>query len=132
MTSADACAVVGLPGEAPQHSDDRRSKKVSLIVLFCYVALPTVDTRTSAPPEEQATLHVSRPRPPKLWLPWHPGAIVTATSTLATLASRGYRLLEVHTSLYSSRNIRTLTTLRLREDLNPSAPIFGFYSSLIV
>jgi hypothetical protein len=38
----------------------------------------------------------------------------------------------VHTGLYSSRNIRTLTTLRLREDFNPSAPTFGFYSSPIM
>jgi hypothetical protein len=53
----------------------------------------------------------------------------------------GYRLFGVHIGLYSSRNIRTLTTLRLRGDFNPSAPTFGFnpsvptfgfYSSLIV
>jgi hypothetical protein len=39
MTSADACAVVGLPGGAPRRPDDRRSKKVDLLVLFCCVAL---------------------------------------------------------------------------------------------
>jgi hypothetical protein len=38
----------------------------------------------------------------------------------------------VHTSLYSNRNIRTLTTLRVRGDFNPSAPTFGFYSNLIM
>jgi hypothetical protein len=42
------------------------------------------------------------------------------------------RLLGVHTGLYSSRNICTLTTLRLRWDFNPSVPTFGFYSILIV
>jgi hypothetical protein len=55
-----------------------------------------------------------------------------ATSTSATSASKGYRLLGVHTDLFSSHSIRTLTTLRLRGDFNPSGPTFGFYSSLIV
>jgi hypothetical protein len=55
-----------------------------------------------------------------------------ATSTSATSASRGYRLLGVHTGLYSSRNIQNLTTLRLRGDFNPSAATFGFYSTLIM
>jgi hypothetical protein len=57
------------------------------------------------------------------------------TSTSATSASRGYRLLGAHTGLCSSRNIRTLTTLRLRGGggiLNPAPPTIGFYSSLIV
>jgi hypothetical protein len=71
-------------------------------VLFCCVDLPTVDARTSTPPNEQATVAC---------LP------TTATSTSATSASRGYRPLEVHTGPYSSRNIRTLTTLRLRGDV---------------
>jgi hypothetical protein len=68
-------------------------------VPFYCVALPTVDAQTSTPPEEQATAAC---------LP------TTATSTSSTSASRGYCLLEVHIGLYSSRNIRTLTTLRLR------------------
>jgi hypothetical protein len=85
-------------------------------VLFCCVTLPTVDARTSTP-EEQATAAC---------LP------TTTISTSATSTSRGYRLFGVHTDLYSSCNIRTLTTLRLRGDINPSTPIFGFYSSLIV
>jgi hypothetical protein len=117
MTDADACAAVSLPGGAPRRPDDRRSKKVDLLVLFCCVALPNVDARTSTPPKEQATV---------VCLP------TTATSTSATSASRGYRLLGVHTGLYSSHNIRTLTALRLRGDLNMSAPTFGFYSNLIV
>jgi hypothetical protein len=87
------------------------------MMLFCCVALPTNDARTWTPPEEQATAAC---------LP------TTATSTSATSASRGYSLLEVHTGLYSNHNIRTLTTLRLRGDLNLSAPTFGFYSSLIL
>jgi hypothetical protein len=119
MTGANACADVGLPGGAPRHPDDRRSKKVGLLVLFCCVALPTVDARTSTPPEERATAAC---------LP------TTTTSTSANSASKGYCLLRVHTGLYSSSNIRTLTTLRLRGrgDFNPSAPTFGFYYSLIV
>jgi hypothetical protein len=68
-------------------------------VLFCCVTLPTVDARTSTPLEEQATAAC---------------LLTTTTLTSATSASRGYRLLEVHTGLYSSRNIRTLTTLLLR------------------
>jgi hypothetical protein len=86
-------------------------------VLFCCVALPTIDARTSTPPEEQATAGC---------LP------TTVTSTSATSASRDYRLFGVHTGLYSSCNIRTLTTLRVRGDINPSVPSFGFYSSLIM
>jgi hypothetical protein len=84
---------------------------------FCCVALPIVDARTSTPPEDQA----SAARLP-----------TATTSTSATSASRGYRLLRAHTGLYSSLNIRTITTLRLRGDFNPSAPTFGLYSSLIV
>jgi hypothetical protein len=98
MTGADACAATGLPSRAPRRPDDRRRKKVGLLVLFCCVALPTVDTGTSTPPEAQATVAC---------LP------TTTTSTSATSASRGYRLLRVHTGVYSSRSIRTLTTLRL-------------------
>jgi hypothetical protein len=104
MTGADACAVADLSGGVPRCSDNRRSKKVCLLVLFSCVALPTVDARTSTPPEKQATIAC---------LP------TTATSTLTTSTSRGYRLLEIHTRLYSSRNIRTLTRLRLRGDINP-------------
>jgi hypothetical protein len=86
-------------------------------VLFCYVALLVVDARTSTPPEDQAS----------------PTCLPTATtSTSATSTSRGYRLLGAHTSLYSNRNIRTITTLRLRGDFNPLAPTFGLYSSLIL
>jgi hypothetical protein len=98
MTDADACAAVGLPGGAPRRPDDRRSKKVGLLVLFCCVALPIVDARTLTPPEEQATAACLS---------------TTTTSTSANSASRGYHLLGVHTGLYSSRNIRTLMTLRL-------------------
>jgi hypothetical protein len=68
-------------------------------------------------PKNRLLLRVSRPRPPRLRLPRHLG---------------GYRLLGAHTGLYSSRNIRTITTLQLRGDFNPSTPTFGLYSSLIV
>jgi hypothetical protein len=117
LSGADACAAAGLPCEAPRRPVAERSKKALRFLLSFCVASPTVDARTSTPPEEQTTAAC---------LP------TTATSTSATSASRGYCLLEVHTGLYSSRNIRTLTTLRLRGDLNPSAPTFGFYYSLIV
>jgi hypothetical protein len=96
MTGTDAYAAADLLGGAPRRLDDRRTKKVGLLVLFCRVVLLTVDARTSTPPEEQATAAC---------LP------TMTTSTLATLTSRGYRLLGVHTGLYSSRNIRTLMTL---------------------
>jgi hypothetical protein len=86
-------------------------------VPFYCVALPIVDTRTSTPPEDQT----SAARLP-----------TATTSTSATSASTGYRLLGAHTGLYSSRNIRTITTLRLRGDFNPSARTFGLYFSLIV
>jgi hypothetical protein len=86
-------------------------------VPFCCVALPIVDARTSTPPKDQA----SAARLPTV-----------TTSTSATSAFRGYRLLGAHTGHYFSRNIRTITTLRLRGDFNPSAPTFGLYSSLIV
>jgi hypothetical protein len=56
-------------------------------------ALLCVALQMSTPPEEQAT------------------ATCLSTTTTLTSAFRGYRLLGVHTSLYSSRNIRTLTTL---------------------
>jgi hypothetical protein len=68
-------------------------------VPFCCVALPIVDARTSTPPEDQASA----------------ACLPTATtSTSATSASRGYHLLGAHTGLFSSRNIRTITTLQLR------------------
>jgi hypothetical protein len=38
MTGADACAAVGLPGGAPRRPNDRRSKKVGMLMLFCRVA----------------------------------------------------------------------------------------------
>jgi hypothetical protein len=86
-------------------------------VPFCCVALPIVDARTSTPPEDQASA----------------ACLPTATtSTSATSASWGSRLLGAHIGLYSSRNIHIITTLRLRGDFNPSAPTFGLYSSLIV
>jgi hypothetical protein len=98
MIGADACAAVGLPGGAPCRLDDRRSRKVGLSVSFCCIALPIVDTRTSTPPGDQASA----------------ACLPTATtSTSATSASRGYRLLGAHTGPYSSRNIRTITMLRL-------------------
>jgi hypothetical protein len=43
------------------------------------------------------------------------------TLTSAISGSRVYHLHRVHTSVYSSRNTRTFTTLRLRGDFNPSA-----------
>jgi hypothetical protein len=73
-------------------------------VLFCCVALLIVDTRMSTPPEEQA---------PAVCL------LTLATLTSANSASRGYRLLGIHTGLFSSRNIRIPTTLRLPGGFQP-------------
>jgi hypothetical protein len=117
MTGADACTAVVLHGGAPRCLDDRRSKKVALLCSFVVSPSPIVDARTLTPPKEQASAAC---------LP------ITTTSTSATSTSRGSRLLGAHTGLYSSRNIRAITTLRLRGDFNPSAPTFGLYSSLIV
>jgi hypothetical protein len=39
MTDTDVCVAVGLPDGAPRRTDDRRSKKVDLLVLFCCVVL---------------------------------------------------------------------------------------------
>jgi hypothetical protein len=88
LTDASACASAGLHGGAPR----------GCCCFFC-VASPIVDARTSILPEEQATVAC---------LP------TTTTSTSSTSASLGYCLFREHTGLYSSRNIRTLTSLRLR------------------
>jgi hypothetical protein len=57
-------------------------------VLFWCVALPIVDARTSTLPKIRLLLRVFRPRPPRLRLPRHLGAIVflehTPVSTPAT------------------------------------------------
>jgi hypothetical protein len=101
-------------------STSGRSKKQGGPTCWCSFVVspsPIVDARTSTPPEEQASVACFP---------------TTATSTSATSASRGYCLFGAHTGLYSSHNIRTITTLRLRGDFNPSAPTFGLYSSLIV
>ena len=82
MTSTDTCDVIGLPGGAPRRTNDRRSKKVGLLVLFCWSPSLIVDARTLTPPEEQASVAC---------LP------TAATSTSATSTSRGYRLLGAHT-----------------------------------
>jgi hypothetical protein len=63
------------------------------LLFFCCAAPLTVDARTSTPP---------------------PRTRQRTTSTSATSTTRGYHLHGVHTGLYSSRNTRTLTTLRLR------------------
>jgi hypothetical protein len=99
MTGTDTCTVVGLPGRASRCPNNRRSKKVGLLVLFCCVVPPTIDARTSTPTKEQAIVMC---------------LLTTSTLTSGTSASRGYCVLGVHTDLYSSHNIRTLTTLRLR------------------
>jgi hypothetical protein len=78
------CAAAGLPSEAPRCPNNRRSKKVALLVLFCCVALPTVDARTSTLPKNKLLLCVSQPQPPWLRLPRHPGAIVFSESTVVS------------------------------------------------
>jgi hypothetical protein len=112
MTGADTCAVVGLPGRASRCSNNRRSKKVGLLVLFCCVVPPTIDDRTSTPTKEQAIVVC---------------LLTTSTSTSGTSASRGYCVLGVHTDLYSSHNIRTLTTLRLRGGGGGFQPIGSYF-----
>jgi hypothetical protein len=60
-------------------------------VPFCCVALPIVDARTSTLPKIRLLLRVFRPRPPRLRLPRHLGAIVflehtTISTPAATFA----------------------------------------------
>jgi hypothetical protein len=61
-------------------------------------------------------MRVSRPRPPRLWLPRRLGALVFLEHTLVSTPAATF----------------AITTLRLRGDFNPSAPTFDLYSSLIV
>jgi hypothetical protein len=62
--------------------------------------------------------------------------LTATTSTSANSAFRGYHLYRVHTCLYSSRNTRILTTLRLRGGISthrllPSASAPSFVCVLI-
>jgi hypothetical protein len=72
------------------------------VILLIRVRVPLL-TRMSTPPKNEAH----------------------TTPTLPTSAFRGYHIHGVHTGLYSSHNVRTLTTLRLRGDFSSSAPTFG-------
>ena len=117
MTDADACAATGLPGRAPRCQTIEEARRTACWCSFVVSPCRPLTLETSTPPEEQTIVAC------------HP---TMAISTSATSTSWGYRLIEVHTGLYSNRNIRTLKTLRLQGDINTSAPTFGFYSSLIV
>jgi hypothetical protein len=122
-----------------------------LLSLLRRPVIPSIiDAQTSTPKDDpqrtRLLLGVSKPQQP-------------TTSTSATSAFRNYHLLGMHTNLYSNRNTRTLTSVRLwggfqpvgsylqlllqshrshpyhtatTGDFNPSAPTFGFCSSLII
>jgi hypothetical protein len=67
-------------------------------------------------PKNRLLLRVSRPRPLRLRLPRHPRVIVFSKSTTVLLQPQN---LHPHDAATAG-------------DINPSAPTFGFYSSLIV
>jgi hypothetical protein len=77
MTGADACAAVSLHGGAPRRPADRRSKegRPAGALLLCRPRRSlTLERRLL--PKNRLLLRVSRPRPPRLRLPRHLGAIV--------------------------------------------------------
>jgi hypothetical protein len=59
-------------------------------------------------------------------------ATTTSTSISATLALRGYHLHVVLIGFYSSDNIRVITMLQLRGNVNSSDSTFDFFSSITV
>jgi hypothetical protein len=81
MTGADVCVVAGLPGGAPRRPDDRRSKKVGLLVLFVVSPRRSLTLERRPLPKNRLLSRVSRPWPPRLRLPRHPGAIIFSEST---------------------------------------------------
>jgi hypothetical protein len=97
-----------------------RSKKQEVwpacALLLCR---PTDRWRSNVDPsplKNRLFLRVSRPRPPQLRLPRHPGAIVFLESTLVSTPAATF----------------TPTWRVTAGDINPSSPTFGFYSNLIV
>jgi hypothetical protein len=67
-----------------------------------------------------------------LGLPPSTTSMTTATSTSATLASKGYHLHVVLTGFYSSHSIHVITMLQLRGDVNSSDSTFDLFSSLTI
>jgi hypothetical protein len=78
LIGADACAVTILPSEAPRRSIAERSKKALRLLLLFLSCCPhrslTLERRPL--PKNRLLLRVSRPRPSRLRLPRHLGAIV--------------------------------------------------------
>jgi hypothetical protein len=65
---------------APRRPDDRRSKKVTLVLFFMSPSRPlTLEHRPL--PKNRLLPRVFQPRPPRLRLSQHPGAIVSSKST---------------------------------------------------
>jgi hypothetical protein len=85
-------------------------------MLFCYVAPSIVDARTSTPPEEQAT-------------------VVSPDHDHLDFGYLGIQWLSsswsAHRSLLQPQHAH-LHDVEIEGGFNPSAPTFGFYSSLIV
>jgi hypothetical protein len=81
LTGADVCSTVSLPGQASRLSDVKRSQKAhEAVVPFVSPCRPlTLECRPL--PNNRLLLRFSRPRPPRLWLPRHSGAIVFSEST---------------------------------------------------
>jgi hypothetical protein len=120
LTSADVHVAASLPGRAPRWLDEKRSKKVYTSVVLLVASPHRLLTLERWPPRRtRLPLRVSKPQR-------------CTASTSATSASKDYHLHRMHTSLYSSHNIHTLTTLRLQGDFSSSPPTFSSSSSLIV
>jgi hypothetical protein len=93
--------LVGLLADR-RREDARRSIRLLLSFFVVSPRQPlTLERRPPPPRRMRLLLRVSKPQQ-------------RSTSTLTTLASRGNHLHGVHTGLYSSHNVHTLTTLRLR------------------
>jgi hypothetical protein len=116
MTGADTCAAVGLPGRL---LDVRTIVEARRSACWCsFVVSPYRSLALLCRPllKNRLLLRVSRPRLPRLRLTRHPGAIVFSESTPVSTQPQH---LHPHDAVTAG-------------GFQPSAPTFGFYSSLIV
>jgi hypothetical protein len=89
LTGVDAHAVAGLLSGVPRRPTTEEARRSSVCCCSSFVMSPcrslTLERRQLQ--RTRLPLRVSRPRPPRLRLPWHPGAIIlmecTPVSTLA-------------------------------------------------